>query len=115
VARHSIIPGKAGILACLLRSVDLLADRHWFFTFHFPTAFRPNKWQYVPKMQTHRQAGMDKHAGDHPPPGFSLWDFYAAKRIYHGLEFFGAIDNFTDSRDPNVGTPLPIFRPELVS
>jgi outer membrane receptor for ferrienterochelin and colicins len=47
------------------------------------------------------------------PPGFSLWDFYAAKRVYRGLEFFGAVDNFTDSRDPNMGTPLPIFRPEL--
>ncbi len=53
------------------------------------------------------------------PPGFSLWDFYAAKRIYRGLEFFGAVDNFTDSRDPNTGalaangTPLPIYRPEL--
>jgi hypothetical protein len=23
------------------------------------------------------------------------------------------VDNFTDSRDPNVGAPLPIFRPEL--
>jgi outer membrane receptor for ferrienterochelin and colicins len=32
-------------------------------------------------------------------PGFSLWDFYGAKRIYRGLEFFGAVDNFTDSRD----------------
>jgi hypothetical protein len=47
------------------------------------------------------------------PQGFSLWDVYAAKRIYRGLEFFGAVDNFTDSRDPNAGTPLPIFRPEL--
>lgn len=53
------------------------------------------------------------------PPGFSLWDFYAAKRIYRGMEFFGAVDNFTDSRDPNAGklaangTPLPIYRPEL--
>jgi hypothetical protein len=32
---------------------------------------------------------------------------------YRGLEFFGAVYNFTDSRDPNVGTLLPIFRPEL--
>ncbi len=53
------------------------------------------------------------------PPGFSLWDFYAAKRVYRGLEFFGAVDNFTDSRDPNTGrvnangTALPIYRPEL--
>ncbi|MGH9935923.1 MAG: hypothetical protein ACREAM_06730, partial [Blastocatellia bacterium] len=53
------------------------------------------------------------------PPGFSLWDVYAAKRIYRGLEFFGTVDNFTDSRDPNVGklaatgAPLPIYRPEL--
>jgi outer membrane receptor for ferrienterochelin and colicins len=52
-------------------------------------------------------------------PGFSLWDFYGAKRIYRGLEFFGAVDNFTDSRDPNAGklsatgTPLSIYRVEL--
>jgi outer membrane receptor for ferrienterochelin and colicins len=53
------------------------------------------------------------------PPGFSLWDFYGAKRLYRGLEFFGAVDNFTDSRDPNAGrlsvtgTPLAIYRAEL--
>lgn len=53
------------------------------------------------------------------PPGFSLWDAYAAKRLYGGLELFGAVDNFTDSRDPNVnqfaanGTPLPIYRSEI--
>jgi outer membrane receptor protein involved in Fe transport len=47
------------------------------------------------------------------------WDFYLAKRIYRGLEFFGSVDNFTDSRDPNVGqlsatgTPLAIYRTEL--
>jgi outer membrane receptor protein involved in Fe transport len=56
---------------------------------------------------------------DVTPPGFSLWDFYGAKRIYRGLEFFGAVDNFTDSRDPNAGrlsatgTPLSIYRAEL--
>jgi outer membrane receptor for ferrienterochelin and colicins len=53
------------------------------------------------------------------PPGFSLWDFYGAKRIYRGLELFGAVDNFTNSRDPNAGrlsatgTPLSIYRAEL--
>lgn len=53
------------------------------------------------------------------PPGFSVWDAYAAKRIYRGLEFFGAVDNVNNSRDPNVGrlaangSPLPIYRPEL--
>lgn len=53
------------------------------------------------------------------PPGFALWDFYAAKRLYRGFEFFAAIDNFTDSRDPNIGkfsptgTPLSIYRPEF--
>jgi hypothetical protein len=47
------------------------------------------------------------------------WDFYLAKRIYRGLEFFGSVDNFTDSRDPNVGrlnatgAPLPLYRQEL--
>ncbi len=53
------------------------------------------------------------------PPGFSLWDFYGAKRIHRGLELFGAVDNFTDSRDPNAGklsatgAPLAIYRTEL--
>lgn len=53
------------------------------------------------------------------PPGFSLWDFYGAKRLYRGLELFGAVDNFTDSRDPNLGkfsatgAPLAIYRSEL--
>jgi outer membrane receptor protein involved in Fe transport len=47
------------------------------------------------------------------PPGFALWDFYAAKRLHRNLEAFGAIDNFTNSRDPNFGSPLPIYRPEV--
>jgi outer membrane receptor for ferrienterochelin and colicins len=51
------------------------------------------------------------------PPGFSLWDVYGAKRIYKGLEVFGALDNFTNSRDPNYGklangAPLAIYRTE---
>ncbi len=29
-------------------------------------------------------------------PGFTLWDFYAAKRIGPGLELFGAVDNLTN-------------------
>jgi outer membrane receptor for ferrienterochelin and colicins len=53
------------------------------------------------------------------PPGFSLWDFYTAKRIRRGIEVFGAVDNFADSRDPNAGktgaggAPLPIYRTEI--
>lgn len=51
------------------------------------------------------------------PPGFSLWDVYGAKRLYKGLEVFGALDNFTNSRDPNYGklangAPLAIYRTE---
>ena len=52
-------------------------------------------------------------------PGFALWDLYAAKRFAHGFEVFGAIDNLTDSRDPNTavllgdGSPAPIYRPEI--
>jgi outer membrane receptor for ferrienterochelin and colicins len=49
-------------------------------------------------------------------PGFALWDVYGAKRIYRGFEIFGAVDNFTNSKDPNSGllsaTPLPIYRAE---
>jgi outer membrane receptor for ferrienterochelin and colicins len=50
-------------------------------------------------------------------PGYQLWDVYAAKQLKK-LEFFGAIDNIFDNRDPNVGKvdstgqPLPIYRPE---
>jgi outer membrane receptor for ferrienterochelin and colicins len=57
-------------------------------------------------------------APDVVAPGFALWDVYAAKRIYRGFEAFGAVDNFTNSRDPNsgligaTGMPLPIFRSE---
>jgi hypothetical protein len=57
---------------------------------------------------------MDKRAGAPHLPGFGLREFYAAKRIYRGLELFGSVDNFTDSRDPNLGAQLPIFRTELV-
>jgi outer membrane receptor for ferrienterochelin and colicins len=51
-------------------------------------------------------------------PRFALWDVYAAKSLRNGLEVFGAVDNLTDSQDPNTGllgangAPLPIFRPE---
>ncbi|MEW6129640.1 MAG: TonB-dependent receptor [Acidobacteriota bacterium] len=58
-------------------------------------------------------------------PKFALWDLYVAKRLYSGLEVFTAVDNFTDSKDPNTGvllaptppntsfTPAPIYRPEV--
>jgi outer membrane receptor for ferrienterochelin and colicins len=51
-------------------------------------------------------------------PGFVLWDIYAAQRLPAGLTAFTAIDNVTDSQDPNTGvtTPTgpaaPIYRPE---
>lgn len=40
------------------------------------------------------QTGQVTTTPDVIPPGFSLWDFYAAKRVYRGLELFGAVDNF---------------------
>jgi outer membrane receptor for ferrienterochelin and colicins len=52
-------------------------------------------------------------------PAYTLVDVYAAKRVRYGLELFGAVDNLTDSRDPNTnalladGTPAPIYRPEI--
>lgn len=59
---------------------------------------------------------------DTTTPGYAIWDFYAAKRIYRNerndLEIFGSVDNFTDNQDPNTGrfsgtgAPLPIYRPE---
>ncbi len=56
---------------------------------------------------------------------FALWDLYVAKRLYKGLEVFGAVDNFGDSKDPNTDvllpptppatmpTPAPIYRPDV--
>ncbi|MBS1806592.1 MAG: TonB-dependent receptor [Acidobacteria bacterium] len=68
---------------------------------------------------TNAQTGAVTVTPDVIPPGFIYWDFYLAKRIHRGLEFFGSVDNFTDSRDPNVGrlnatgAPLAIYRNEL--
>lgn len=52
-------------------------------------------------------------------PGFALWDVYTAKQMYRGIEVFGAVDNFTNSKDPNTGAldaitglPRPIYRAE---
>jgi hypothetical protein len=50
VARPSIILGSAtpegaGILACLLRSVGIPADRHSLSTYHFPIDLSSNEWQ----------------------------------------------------------------------
>ncbi|HKX27267.1 MAG TPA: TonB-dependent receptor [Blastocatellia bacterium] len=46
-------------------------------------------------------------------PSFTLWDLYGAKRLHRNLEVFGAIDNLTNSRDPNYGVPgASIFRAE---
>lgn len=52
-------------------------------------------------------------------PSFSIWDAYVARRIVAGLELFGAVDNFTDSQDPNTGrlradgTPLALSRADV--
>jgi outer membrane receptor for ferrienterochelin and colicins len=50
---------------------------------------------------------------------FALWDLYVAKLIARGIECFGAVDNFTNSQDPNTGVigstgaPAAIYRPDL--
>lgn len=78
-----------------------------------------SKWINTLGTRTAAANGTVTTTPDVIPPGFAYWDFYLAKRIYRGLEFFGAVDNFTDSRDPNVGklsatgTPLAIYRTEL--
>ncbi|MBI3403581.1 MAG: TonB-dependent receptor [Acidobacteria bacterium] len=52
-------------------------------------------------------------------PGFALWDVTVAKTLLRGAEAFGAIDNLTNSQDPNTGirsstgAALPIYRPEF--
>ena len=50
---------------------------------------------------------------------FALWDLYVAKPIARGFECYGAVDNFTNSQDPNTGVlgasgaPAAIYRPEI--
>lgn len=45
--------------------------------------------------------------------GYAIWDFYAAKRLPRGLEFYGAIDNLANSRDQKLSNPTPSFdRPD---
>jgi outer membrane receptor for ferrienterochelin and colicins len=52
-------------------------------------------------------------------PAYALWDLYAAKRLAHGFELFGAVDNAANSQDSNTnvvladGSPAPIYRPEI--
>ena len=52
-------------------------------------------------------------------PGFALLDLYVSQRIARALTAFTAIDNLTDSQDPNTGVmqpggaPAPIYRPEI--
>jgi len=79
-----------------------------------------SKWiNALGTVTTNPQTGQVTATPDIIPPGFALWDFYGAKRIHRGLELFGAVDNFADSRDPNLnlftatGAPLPIYRSEL--
>lgn len=79
-----------------------------------------SKWiNTLGTVTTNAQTGAVTVTPDVIPPGFMYWDFYLAKRLHRGLEFFGSVDNFTDSRDPNVGklsatgAPLPIYRTEL--
>jgi outer membrane receptor for ferrienterochelin and colicins len=45
-------------------------------------------------------------------PGFQLWDLYGAKQLPKGFELYGTIDNLLNSRDPNSGTTLSLYRPE---
>jgi outer membrane receptor protein involved in Fe transport len=50
---------------------------------------------------------------------FALWDLTVGKTVFQGADVFAAIDNLTDSRDPNAGHvsatggALPIYRPEI--
>lgn len=52
-------------------------------------------------------------------PGFAVWDVTAAKPVWRTVEAFAAIDNLTNSQDPNTGllsasgSVLPIYRPEI--
>lgn len=45
--------------------------------------------------------------------GYQIWDLYASKRLPHGIQAFGAIDNLADSTDRKTGNPQPTFdRPD---
>lgn len=45
--------------------------------------------------------------------GYNVWDFYLAKDLPRGLQAYGAIDNFADSRDTKLANPTPTFdRPD---
>ncbi len=52
-------------------------------------------------------------------PGFALWDLTVSKAVVRTTEAFAAIDNLTNSQDPNTGlvsakgAALPIYRPEI--
>jgi outer membrane receptor for ferrienterochelin and colicins len=52
-------------------------------------------------------------------PKFALWDLFLSKGLGRGLDLFGAVDNLTDSQDPNTGrtvdsgAPAPIYRPDI--
>ena len=52
-------------------------------------------------------------------PAFALWDLTVSKRAIRGAEVFGAVNNLTNSQDPNTGlvsstgAALPIYRPEI--
>lgn len=57
--------------------------------------------------------------GDVVGAQFALWDLYVAKPIAAGFEGYGAVDNLTNSQDPNTGVigangaPAAIYRPEI--
>lgn len=52
-------------------------------------------------------------------PGFALWDLTVSKTVIRTAEVFGAVNNLTNSQDPNTGVlsptgaALPIYRPEI--
>ena len=51
-------------------------------------------------------------------PTVALWDAYVSRAFGRVVTAFAAVDNFTDSQDPNVGVALanssaaPLYRPE---
>lgn len=52
-------------------------------------------------------------------PGFALWDLTVSKTVIRVVDAFAAVNNLTNSRDPNAGlvsatgAALPIYRPEI--
>jgi outer membrane receptor protein involved in Fe transport len=65
-----------------------------------------------------RATSTDGIVTDTRAPRFALWDVYVSRAFGRVVTAFAALDNLTDSQDPNIGVTLangsaaPLYRPE---